>query len=373
MKFICPCSQIKEEIEYAINFTSQKNSLSIASNVLLENHGDTLTIKATDQKVSFTSSISVTTIIPGSTTVFCDKLLAVLKNMPDEDLEFSEEDNKITIKPTNNKINVKINLKTMDASKYPELITCDSSLFFSLPQKEFLDMADKTSFAVSEETTRFFLTGVFFEKKDDKVIMVATDGRRLAYIDNKIEYEIPDFPSAIIPVKFLQLVKLISTGEGIFSLAVTTSHIFATINNRTISSNLISGKYPNYSRVIPTNCEYHCKLNVSEIEKSISLVSIFSESKSKKIFVDISIEGVMISGENNDFGDSKQIIHCEYNGPSIKVSFNSTLLLPTIKKIEGEYFDIKISSSNGAMIFSPEPEKNYLFVLMPMQAWDLKI
>ncbi len=367
MKFICPCSTIKEEIEYACNFSSQKNSLSISSNVLLENHGDTLTIKATDSKISFTSSIPITTIVPGSTTVFCDKLLAVLKNMPDEDLEFNEDNNKLTIKPSNSKININTNLKTMDASKYPDIISCDSSLFFSLPQKEFLDMADKTAFAVSEETSRFFLTGVNFEKKDDKVIMVATDGRRLAYIENTFEQELPDFSSAILPVKFLQLLKLISSGEGLFSLAITQSHVFATVQNRTISSTLIAGPYPNYSRVIPTNLEYECKIGVDDMEKAISLTSIFTESKSRKIFVDLNVEGIMISGENNDFGDSKQIISCEYNGPSFKVSFNSSLLLPTIKKIDGEFLKIKLSTFNGPMIFSPEPEKNYFFVLMPMQ------
>ena len=229
-------------------------------------------------------------------------------------------------------------------------------------------MADKTSFAVSDETTRFFLTGVHIEKKDDKVVMVATDGRRLAYVENTFEQEIPDFPAVIVPVRFLQLLEKISTGEGLFSLAVTTENIYARVGERSISSSLISGNYPNYERVIPQNLSYECRLSVDEMVKSTALTSIFTESKSKKIFVDINVDGVMISGENNDYGDSKQIIPCEYDGPAMKISFNSGLLLPAVKKIDSEFMKIKLTTQSGAMIFAPEPEKNYFYVLMPMQA-----
>ncbi len=366
MKFISSCETIRKEIELAVSFTSIKNSLSVTSNVLLENQNDTLTIKAQDGKVSFISTIPVTTVVPGSTTVFCSNLNDVLKNLPDEDMEFSEEEEKLNIRPvSSNKINTK--LKTMDASKFPEIKECVDEDYFSLPQKAFNDMAEKTSFAVAEETTRYFLTGVRIEKKDEKVVMVATDGRRLAYCENIFEQEVPDFLPAILPVKFLQLLERISTNEGLFSLAITADTVYAKVGDRTISSTLINGNYPNYERVIPSNLEYECKLSVEEMVKSITLTSIFTESKSKKIFVDINVEGVMISGENNEVGDSKQIIQCEYNGPSMKISFNSGLLLPAIKKIDTEFLKIRLQTQNGAMIFSPEPEKNYFYVLMPMQ------
>ena len=200
MKFICSCDSIKQEIEYALNFSSQRNSLAITSHVLLENNNDMLTIKATDQKMGFVSSIPVQTIVPGKTTVFCDKLLAILKTLPSSDIEFSEEDKKLTIKPIDG-THINVNLKTTDYTKYPELIDVDESLYFSLTQKDFNDMVDKTSFAVSEDTTRFFLTGVYIEKKDGKLAMVATDGRRLAFCHRAFEQEIPDFIPVIIRTK----------------------------------------------------------------------------------------------------------------------------------------------------------------------------
>ena len=134
-----------------------------------------------------------------------------------------------------------------------------------------------------------------------------------------------------------------------------------------ISSSLIGGNYPNYERVIPKNLSYTCKMKVSDMEKAINLNAVLIESKSKRIFVDLNTEGVMVSGESNDFGDSKQIIPCEYDGPAAKISFNCSLLLPTVKKIESEFFKISYNTPTAAMVFTPEPEKDYLFVLMPMQ------
>ena len=367
MKFICQCQELRQEIEYAINFSTQKNSLSITSNVLLENSGDTLTIKSTDTKMSFVSTIDVNTVVPGSTTVFCEKLVAVLKNMPDANIELSDEGGKLTIRPSEGESNININLKTTDSSKFPEINICPEDLYFSLPQKDYSEMIDKTSFAASEDTTRFFLTGVYMEKKNDKLVMVATDGRRLAHISRSFEQEIPSFPPVIIPVKFLQQFKAISNSEGVFSVAIKGDTIFYKVGNRTISSSLISGNYPNYERVIPKELKYTCKMNVEDMERAISLNAVLIESKSKRIFVDLNTEGVMVSGENTEFGDSKQIIPCEYNGPTAKISFNCNLLLPTVKKIESEFFKISYNTPTAAMIFSPEPEKDYLFVLMPMQ------
>lgn len=367
MKFKCSCESIRQEIEHAINFCAVKNALAIQSNVLLDNSNDLLVIKTTDGKVGFTSNISIQTVVPGKTTVFCDKLLAVLKTMPSGILEFTDEERKLTIRPIDTGTNINVNLKTIDASNFPELLTVDESLYFTLPQKDFNDMVDKTSFAVADDQNRKYLTGVYLEKKDEKLNMVATDGRRLAFVHRAFEQSIPEFMPAIIPVKFLQLLKNISANEGIFSIALTPTNIFAQVGARVIYSSLIAENYPNYERVIPKELKYTCKMRTIDMENAISLISILVEAKSKRIFVDVNTDGVMLSGENNEFGDSKQIIGCEYEGPETKISFNSNLLLVPIKKLDSEFFKIQFNTSTAAMILSPEPDKDYLYVLMPMQ------
>ncbi len=367
MKFICQTSVLRSEIELANSFTSSKNSLSIVSNVLLEASNDSLSIKATDQKMGFTSIISVSVITPGVTTVYCDKLSQLLKNIPDTEIEVTEENGNFKIEPADKTSSFRIDMKSIEATKFPPMMEVDESLFFSLTQRDFFDMIDKTSFAVATEDSRHFLTGVYMEKKEDNLVLVATDGKRLAYVCRKFEQEIPDFPSAIITPRFLDLVKSIGSGEGLLSLAVKEGVIFAEIGNRTIYSGLIKGQYPAYEKVIPKELDKTCIFKKDAFEKALSLISILVESKSKRIFIDLEENQISLSSGNNEYGESRQKIAAAYSGSEEKMSFNCQLLLATVKKIDSEYIKINFSKPSSAMIFSSEPDKDYLFVMMPMQ------
>lgn len=368
MKFVCQSSNLLHEIELANNFSSSKNSLSIASNVLLETSNDKLTIKATDQRLGFTTSINAMTVIPGSTTVFCEKLTQLLKNIPDTEIEIDDSEGSLMIRPADGSDSFQASIKTIEASKYPQLQELEDSFYFSITQRDFFDMIDKTSFAVSsEDDTRHFLTGVYMEKKGDDLVLVATDGKRMAYVCRHFEQEIPDFPSAIIPVRFLNLVKTMGTGEGLLSLGVKEGYIFSRIGNRTVYSTLIGGNYPAYEKVIPRNLEHTCIVKKEDIEKAISFISIFVESKSKRLFADLEENKMKLSAENTEFGESQQIINASYSDESVRMSFNSQLLITPIKKIDSEYISIRFLRPSSAMIFTAEPEKDYLYVLMPMQ------
>ena len=186
MKFICPCETLRKEISYASNFTTKRNALSITSNVLLENKNNTLTIKATDSKNGFISSIEVNTVVPGSTTVLCDKFLDVLKNINgDVELEISQDNDNLSIKNSSESKFV-VNMRTVDADKFPEMIEYPEEDYFTVGQNLFFDMVDKTSYAVGHEESRFFLTGVYIEYKNDKLVMVATDGKRLNCVKRRL-------------------------------------------------------------------------------------------------------------------------------------------------------------------------------------------
>ena len=98
------------------------------------------------------------------------------------EIEISEEGGKLTIRPTEAETNININLKTMDASKYPEIHNCNESLYFSLPQKDYVELIEKTAFAASEDNSRFFLTGVFMEKKDEKLVLSGIKSQGITYL-----------------------------------------------------------------------------------------------------------------------------------------------------------------------------------------------
>ncbi|HOV62342.1 MAG TPA: DNA polymerase III subunit beta, partial [Spirochaetia bacterium] len=161
MKFTCEKNALLQEISIAQEIISSKNALSILSNVLLIAEESTLTIKATDLKVSFETKVPISTEVSGSTTVFCDKFLGILRSLPEGEVEFEQDDQKLVIRPLFKKIDFQ--LKSIASDKFPELNEIDESKYFSIPQKDLNDMIGETIFAVSDDETRYFMNGVFFE------------------------------------------------------------------------------------------------------------------------------------------------------------------------------------------------------------------
>ena len=366
MKFICQSSLLRAEIELANSFSSSKNSLSISSNVLLEASNDALTVKATDQKMGFSSTIDVSVLVPGATTVYCEKLSQLLKNVPDIDIEVAEENGNLTIKPADGSNAFIINIKTIEASKFPELAEIDESLYFSLTQRDYFDMIDKTSFAVADEDSRHFLTGVYMERKNDDLVLVATDGKRLAMVKRKFEQDIPSFIPAIIPVQFLSSIMTIGSGDGVLSLGFKGNFVFANIEGRMIYATLITGNYPNYEKVIPSSFKNSCKIRTNDLISAMNLNSVLIESKSRRIFFDINQDGIMLSVEDSD-GNSRNIVKCDYEGEEIKLIFNFNYLFDSIKKIDTEFLSLNINTTSSAIGIKSEPESDYIFIIMPIQ------
>ena len=203
MKFVFDKDSMIKEISIAQEIITNKSPVSILSNILIIAENNSLTIKATDSTVKFTTVIPVDIQEEGRTTIFCDKFMSILSSLPSGEIEFIQEDIGVTIKPISKK--VKFQLKSQASDKFPESGTSDNVPFFEIPSKDFKEMIKETIFAVSDDRNRYFMTGVYFIKNGDTLTMVATDGRRLS-CDNKTGFSVPDFQPAIIPTKILSCI-----------------------------------------------------------------------------------------------------------------------------------------------------------------------
>jgi DNA polymerase-3 subunit beta len=197
--------------------------------------------------------------------------------------------------------------------------------------------------------------------------MVATDGRRLSIVERKFSEEIPAFPPVIIPSKFFIELKKLSSDEGNLDLCITENLIYAKIGNRFFYSNLIKGQYPNYRRVIPDTQKYVATMRIQDMLDALKRVSLLIENKAKRIFLDISEAGVLVTSDESELGEAKEIIPCKYEGPESKVSLNFVYLLNPLKVMEGEYFSINFTEPTRAMTVKPETERDYFHIIMPMQ------
>ncbi|MDR2193663.1 MAG: DNA polymerase III subunit beta [Treponema sp.] len=365
MKFSCERSVLLKEIGIAQEIIASKNAISILSNIYLEAVNDTLIIKATDIKVNFETKVPVTVVESGATTVFCDKFLGILSSIPEGELEFEHVDMKVIIKPTTKK--VKFQLRSIASDNFPMFPTPNEEKFFSMPIKDFKEMIHQTVFAVSDDESRYYMTGVLFEKTDSKVNMVATDGRRLAFINKDINNEVPDFFGVIVPPKILTIITKRAGDEGLISILVTDKTIFVRFGSYELSSVLIEGQFPNYHRVIPENHEYYFTLNRIETLDALKRVSLFVE-KSHRIYLSLTPGVLAIASEESELGIANEEIPCRYDGEPILIAMNYRYMEEPFKVMSDNDISIYFTDTSKAITIKPEPASDFLHVVMPMQS-----
>jgi DNA polymerase-3 subunit beta len=365
MKFTCERSVLLKEITIAQEIISSKNAISILSNIYLQAEHDSLIIKATDIKVNFETRVPITVLEEGSTTVFGEKFLGILNSIPEGELEFEQRDMKIVIKPTSKKI--KFQLKCIASDKFPEFPVPKDDNLFEFPVKEFKNMIIQTVFAVSDDETRYFMNGVYFEKKEDELVMVATDGRRLAYIHKNAGSGIKEFSDVIIPPKILNIIMKRAGDEGLIEISVTDKTIFTRFGSYNLSSVLIEGQFPNYRRVIPESQNYTITINRLEMLDALRRVSLLVEQKSRRVYLGVEPGVMSVSSEETDIGTAKEEISCKYEGETVSIALNYRYIEEPFKVMTEEEISIHFTEPNRAITIVPAPEKDFFHIIMPMQ------
>ncbi len=369
MKFTCERDVIIREISIAQEIISSRNALSILSNVLLEAGENTVLIRATDLKVGFETRIPADVAAAGSTTVFCDKFIGILRSLPAGDVEFEQgsdtkDPDAFVIRPVFKKIDFR--LKSIAADKFPEIQMASDDQFFEFPQKDFIEMIGQTVFAVSDDETRYFMNGVYLENNEAKLVMVATDGRRLSYISKEVTGPLKEFTGVIVPPKVLNLVRKLASGEGAFSLAITDKNLFVHFDNQKLTSALIEGQFPNYRRVIPEQQQHSATVAKDELVEAIKRVSLLVE-KSRRIYLTLSENTLVLSSEESDIGVAREEISCKYDGPDITMAVNFQYLTEPLRVITDEEVVMRFTEANKAVSLYSVPEREFFHIIMPMQ------
>ncbi|MGP1602396.1 DNA polymerase III subunit beta [Treponema sp.] len=365
MKFTFDRDAILKEIGIAQEIISTKNALSILSNVLFTAEHNTLTIKATDIKVNFETKIPVEIEEEGTTTVYCDKFISILNTLPSGDVEFSQKDINVVIKPITKK--VRFQLKSMASDKFPDIPAEQNIPWFEIPAADFKNMITQTIFAVSDDETRYFMNGVYFEKKEENLVMVATDGRRLAYVAKPLCAGVADFESAIVPPKVLNIILKRLPSEGNLFVAVISKMIYFKFGNYSFSSSLIDGQFPNYERVIPETQDKHFQIQRKDLLDALKRVGLLVEQKSRRVYFDLSDGMLTITSQESEIGTAKEELPCRYAGEEIRIALNYLYVEEPMKVIDTEYITFEFTEFMKAITMRPEPAQDFFHIIMPMQ------
>ena len=365
MRFKAKTSEIKKLFDNALEFSAKKSGMSITGNFLLKADGDQLEVKATDITKGFTSRITVEVSEPGTVAASSEKLKDIMKAVKGYDeLDFFTKDNKLSIKNSGTR-KFQMNMKTMPAGNFPVMEKDDNVEYFLFPQSDFLAMIDKTVTMVSKDTSRIFLTGCCLTKEGDKLVMVSTDGKRLSKICRAAD-STPDFGNSIIPVGFLNSIKNIAPGEGLMQIGITETKMFVKIDETSIYTTLLTGRFPAYNRVIPASFRLSAEIDTKDMKTSLDIIeNATSTEESRKAAFEFDDGGCTFSSITDEYDGSYEL-SVEYEGEPFKIIVSDKLLSSMISKIPDEKFRMEMNTAVSAVRFTWKSDPDAQFILMPM-------
>lgn len=371
MKFICNKEEFLKNASYAEGAVSSRRAMEILSNFLITAKDNIVTISSTDLELSVVTTFNAEVEIPGSITIHARKIIDILKTFPQTDLYFELDlRNWLTITSTDPAIKTKHKIQGLPSEDYPPVKEFVEKNSFNIDRTLLKTMIKKTIHAAATEDQRPHLEGIFFEKRENenKLILVATDGKRLTKIENSIEgLEAIEPFEIIVPLKVLNELLSVLSESGDCFMSIVEKKIYFKVADVEIASNLIEGQFPSYDKVIPEEFDHNVLVETETFFTALKSVSSMLDKKKVQIRLDIGEDNLTIIGKNPDYGESRDEIKIEYNGEPKSLGFNFYFLLDALKEIEDKELFIEMSTQAIPISIRGTETTHYINIVMPMK------
>jgi DNA polymerase-3 subunit beta len=369
MEFSAKKFDLLEELSLTQGVVERKTTIPILSNLLCEAKGNRLTITATDLELSIRTSCEAKIKKDGAGTIPAKKLLELVRLLPEEEIRFKLLENH-WVQITCDRKNYK--LVGMSKDNFPSLPSFPHALV-KIPAKLFASLIAKTTFAISQEESRYTLNGALLVLKPGSITMVATDGHRLAMVETDHKFE--GFSSetrVLIPKKAMNEVQRLAAeaGDGdVVDFAQDESHLFFQFGGRLLTCRKLTGQFPNYEAVLPRDTNRTVVIERDVLEDALRRVSQLADQRSHAVKFTLAKEGLEISASSPEYGEAKEAIEKEFKGDPIAIGFNAQYLLDFLGAApDGPIsFELKDEQSAGQLRPLADESSRYRYVVMPMR------
>jgi DNA polymerase III subunit beta len=359
-----------KELTATQGVVERKTTIPILSNFLFEAAGDSITITATDLDLSLRTSCTAKVKKEGSCTIPARKLYDYVKLLPDGDIGIKLLENH-WVNIRSGRSNTK--MVGMARSNFPSLPTFPTTQSMKIPAQVLRTMIAKTIFAISNEESRYTLNGALMVLKPESIIMVATDGHRLAHIErNGEKFEgISGELKTLVPKKAMaELSTLLSSTDADFvEFAKDESTLFFRIGGRLLTSRQLTGQFPNYEAVLPKDTSKSVVVRTDDVSSAIQRVAQFADERSGAIRLRLDKNEIKVSSSSTEAGESEDSMETAYNGETMTIGFNSQYLLDFFKAAGSNEVRLEFKDAQSAGQLRPEAVEDYRYryVVMPMR------
>ena len=351
------------------NAVSNKSTLPILSHILVEVKKQEIKLTATDLEMGVSVKVDGEVIEEGAITIPARKFGEIIKELSTQNpITISlKKGQSITIESGKSYFRL-MGLLKEDFPQLPDFGAVNKGKDINtveIPQKLLKNMIQLTSFAMSHDEARYVLNGILFSFRDKSLKLVATDGRRLAFIEKEF-LGIGNFKKdMIVPMKTIQELNRDLGEEGDVSFYFKEDQLQINIGQITITSRLIEGEYPNYEQVIPKKTKEELKVNTQDFLQATRRASILTSQDSQSIKINFIKDRLIITKNTPDLGEVREELEVDYKGGELAMGFNPSFLIDVLKNVEEDMVKFElIDPEKPAVIRSGD---NYTYIVLPMQ------
>lgn len=371
MKISIERGTLLKAISQAQSVVERRNTIPILANVLIEAEGSEVSFRATDLDIEVVDKASAQVERAGSTTVSAIMLHEIVRKLPDGALVTLTDDGasgRLTIEAGRSNFS----LSTLPKEDFPVMASSEYESNFSAPAKVLRRLFDKSKFAISTEETRYYLNGVYMHVstgEDGQVLRcVATDGHRLARIDAPVPDGADGMPGVIVPRKTVnELRKLLDNDEENIAVSVSETKVRFATPEITLTSKVIDGTFPDYTRVIPQGNTRKMEVDAAEFAQAVDRVATVSSERSRAVKLIIDEDRLVLSVNAPDSGAAEEELGVAYNDERLEIGFNAKYLLEIAGQVDRENAVFMFNSSGDPTLMREGNDTSAVYVVMPMR------
>jgi DNA polymerase-3 subunit beta len=364
MKFSAERESILAPLQAVIGVVERRQTMPILANVLITGRGEQLSITATDLEVELVAKANVALEQPGEITLPGRKLLDIVKALPDKaKVTIAIEGERATVRSGKSRFT----LATLPASDFPTVEDIRAQKAIMISQSALRRLLDKTHFSMAQQDVRYYLNGMLMEADGKTLRTVATDGHRLSYCEATLEHEAGSAQQVIVPRKGVLELQRLLAGEGNVELAIGTNHIRAQIGDIRFTSKLIDGRFPEYSRVIPSNPTKKISADRDVLRSALQRAAILSNEKYRGIRLAVKPGVLLLQSHNPEQEEAEEELEVDYAGEELEIGFNVNYLLDALAAVEAGQVDLGLTDANNSCLLSSDGTPQAKYVVMPMR------
>jgi DNA polymerase III subunit beta len=358
-------------VAQAQSVVERRNTIPILANVLIEAEGSTVTFRATDLDIEVLDRAPAQVERSGSTTVSAVMLHEIVRKLPDGSLVTLSDDSAA------GRLNVQagrshFNLATLPKEDFPVMASSDYASNFSAPAAALRRLFDKSKFAISTEETRYYLNGVYMHVAtgDSGPVLrcVATDGHRLARIDAELPAGAEGMPGVIVPRKTVgELRKLLDDDDMKIAVSVSETKVRFATPDITLTSKVIDGTFPDYTRVIPQGNTRRLEVDARDFAAAVDRVATVSSERSRAVKLSLDEDRLVLSVNAPDSGAAEEELAVAYGDERLDIGFNAKYLLEIASQVDRENAVFLFNSSGDPTLMREGNDMSAVYVVMPMR------